>query len=323
MQRILITGAEGFVGRWAADALTHAYPGVCIVLSARNAWTASWPIPDGAIIDRLDITDPASINDLLVRHRPDAVLHLAGISAVRDAEADVRRAYDVNLYGTVNLADAMVRTVPDARLVHVGSADVYGAILQSSPIPISEDATIAPLNTYALSKAAGDLAIGAKAAGGLRTLRLRPFNHAGPGQDSRFVISAFARQIAQIEAGLREPVLEVGDLSAKREFLDVRDVARAYALAFAADDKWWNGTIVNIAGGHGIRIGDMLDKLLSLSTSTVTIRQSASLTRPAESGFAGGDTSRAMAVLDWKPAIPFDTTLTDTLNFWRSHPKQD
>lgn len=322
MHCILITGAEGFVGRWAADAIGRRHPEASLVLTGRKAWTASWPLPDRATVESLDLTDPMTLDDVIERHRPDGILHLAGISAVRDAEANIRQAYEVNLHGTLNLADAVSRIVPDARLVHVGSSDVYGATLQESPVPLAEDAMIAPLNAYSLSKAAGDLAIGAKAAAGLRALRLRPFNHTGPGQDARFVVSAFARQIAQIELGLRDSVMEVGDLSARREFLDVRDVARAYALAFAADDKWWNGTIVNIAGGHATQIGEMLERLLSMSSATISVRQSASLTRAAEAGFAGGETLKAREILTWQPLIPFDTTLADTLDYWRSSLRQ-
>lgn len=314
MQRILVTGADGFVGRWAMDALAAQYTAADLVVTTRGAMQ----VPPGVIVERLDVTDAEAVKALLSRHRPNGVLHLAGISAVCDAEADVRRAYEVNLYGALHLADAIVATTPEARLVHVSSADIYGAALQADVAPLAEDAAIAPLNAYSLSKAAGDLAIGARAVAGLRAMRLRPFNHAGPGQDSRFVISAFARQIADIEAGRRSPVLRVGDLSSVREFIDVRDIARAYALAFGAADEWWNGSIVNLAGGRRVRIGDMLEMLLLLSTAAITVEQDAGLTRPAEMGYAGGNAERAATALGWHPSIPFETTLADTLAFWRS-----
>lgn len=314
MRRFLVTGADGFVGRWAMEALAARYPTAAIVVTTRSALQ----VAPGVIVEQLDVTDPKAVKALLSRHRPDGVLHLAGISAVRDAEADVRQAYEVNLYGTLHLADAIAAVTPDTRLVHISSADVYGATLQTGPAPLTEDAVIAPLNAYALSKAAGDLTIGARAAAGLRAMRLRPFNHAGPGQDSRFVVSAFARQIAEIEAGRQEPVLRVGDLSSVREFIDVRDVARAYAMAFDAADEWWSGSVVNLAGGRRVSIGDMLKTLLSLSTATIAVEQDAGLTRAAEMGYAGGNAERAATALGWHPAIPFKTTLADTLAFWRS-----
>ncbi|MEG3163609.1 NAD-dependent epimerase/dehydratase family protein [Sphingomonas sp. PB2P19] len=318
MKRIVITGADGFVGRWAVEALTQRFPGASLILTTRGEWQATWRLPIEASIERLDVTEQTAVESFISRHRPDGVLHLAGISAVHDAEADVLRAYDVNLHGTRHLAQSLLTYVPAARLVHVGSADVYGATLQTSAMPLAEDAVIAPLNAYSLSKAAGDLTLGAAAANGLQVIRLRPFNHIGPGQDDRFVVSAFARQIAEIEAGRREPVMKVGDLSATREFLDVRDVARAYALAFEAPAPCWRGTVVNIAGGRRICIGDMLNLLLSLSTAKVSVLQDAALIRRAETGYAGGNADRARMMLDWQPVIPFEATLSDILAFWRS-----
>ena len=312
--RILVTGADGFVGRWAVQALAARHPHAILVAAIRGTAT----VAGAHAHERLELTDRVATEALIARCQPDGILHLAGVAAVHDAEEDPRHAMNVNLHGTMHLARATLEKVPAARFVHVGSADVYGATLQTSRLPLDEAAALAPLNAYALSKAAGDLAIGMMANRGLRAVRMRPFNHVGPGQDDRFVVSAFARQIAEIEVGRRSAVMKVGSLTARREFIDVRDVADAYARAFDLDEAHWNGTVINLAGGHLTQIGALLDMLRAHSRAAFAIEQDPALVRPDEPGYAGGDLTQAATLLGWHPAIMLDRTLEETLDYWRA-----
>ncbi len=220
-------------------------------------------------------------------------------------------AWRVNLLGTLALAEALRRQ--DALLVYPSSAEIYGASFRPGR-PLDETAAPAPQNTYAATKAAADLALGAMAADGLRVVRLRPFNHTGPGQTEAFVVPAFAAQAARIAAGLQPPVLNVGNLDARRDFHDDRDVCAAYAAALAADLA--PGTILNLASGTPRRIGDVLAHLLRLAGVAPRIEPDPARMRPSDIPTAAGDAAAARAKLGWAPAIAWETTLRDVLADW-------
>jgi GDP-4-dehydro-6-deoxy-D-mannose reductase len=204
---------------------------------------------------------------------------------------------------------------PECRLLMVSSAEVYGASARTGR-PLDETALPAPANTYAATKAAADLAIGALAAEGLRAIRLRPFNHTGPGQSPTYVVPAFARQVALIEAGLQPPVMRVGALEPRRDFLDVRDVCAAYAACLRVE-ALEPGLILNLASGTPRRVGDILGDLLALAGVEAAIETRDALLRPSEIPVASGDAGRAAALLGWRPAIGWDATLRDVLDDWR------
>ena len=153
---------------------------------------------------------------------------------------------------------------------------------------------------------------------GLEVVRFRPFNHTGPGQTDAYVVSAFARQIARIERGQQPPVIEVGDLEAERDFLDVRDVVRAYGLAALAPEPFPQGVAINLASGVPRKISSILNSLLSLSNRPITVTQDPSRMRPNNTARAVGDAALARSLLDWAPSIPFEATLEDVLNHWRA-----
>ncbi len=295
---ILVTGAAGFVGGHLLAALRTQMP-------AARVHT-----------QRLDVTDRAAVFALVRSVRPTHCVHLAAISAIGDARNEPELAWRVNLQGTLNVAAAMQAEACEGHLLFVSSADAYGATFRTHR-HLDEEAALAPLNTYAATKAAADLALGAMAAEGLRVIRLRAFNHTGPGQRADFAIAAFARQIARIEQGLQSPVLRVGALDPERDFLDVRDVARAYVAAIARADGIAPGTILNIASGVARRIGDVLDALLALTTTRITVETDQARLRPSDIPRAAGDASRAHRVLGWRPAIAWDRTLADVLEDWR------
>jgi GDP-4-dehydro-6-deoxy-D-mannose reductase len=305
-RRILVTGAAGFVGRHLCAALRRDDPTAELITPHQGD---------------CNITDADAVNRLVAESRPDACVHLAAIAAIPAARRDPAAAWRVNLDGTLNLARALLAHAPGALLLFAASADIYGASFRGGAA-LDESAVLAPLNTYAATKAAADLALGALAAeAGLRVIRLRPFNHTGPGQSADFVVPAFARQIARIAAGLQPPVLRVGALDPQRVFLDVRDVCAAYVACLRLDRAGTpiaSGTILNLAGQHPRRIGDILADLLARAGVDARIETQADLLRPSDIPLAAGDASRARALLDWAPVVPWAQTLDDVLADWRA-----
>ena len=297
--RVLVTGADGFAGRHLMARLADGFEPVA---------------------SRADLTDRDALDAEIAAVRPDGCVHLAAIAAVPEAARDPDAAWRVNLHGTLDLGRAIMRHAPGCRLVFASSADVYGASFLSG-LPLDETAVLAPANAYAATKAAADLALGAMARDGLRVVRVRAFNHTGPGQADAFVVPAFARQAARIAQGLQEPGMRVGDLSARRDFLDVRDVCRAYAACLLAD--WEPGAIVNVASGIQRRVGDVLDALLAMAGVQARLETDPARLRASDIPIAVGDSGLAARLLDWRPAIAWDTTLRDVLDDWTARARAE
>lgn len=295
---ILVTGAAGFVGQHLLAALRAQMPAALLHTQ------------------RLDVTDREAVFAAVRATAPTHCVHLAAISAIGDARNEPELAWRVNLDGTLNVAAAMQAEAGSGHLLFVSSADAYGATFRTGR-HVDETAALAPLNTYAATKAAADLAMGAMAAEGLRVIRLRAFNHTGPGQRADFAVAAFARQIARIEHGLQPPVLRVGALDPERDFLDVRDVVAAYVAAIERADAIAPGTILNIASGVPRRIGDVLEALLAQTVARITVETDAERLRPSDIPRAAGNPARAHAVLGWRPAIAWERTMVDVLDDWR------
>ncbi len=305
LRRILVTGAGGFVGSHVLPALSAAFPMATLFGTGLEAPA------------RLDITDRQEVDGFFAGNQPDACLHLAGVSAIGAAKADPDRAWAVNLQGSLNIAHAILAHAPQCRLVFVSTAEAYGASFKTG-IALDEDAPLAPMNLYAATKAAADIALGALASDGLKLLRLRPFNHTGPGQLPNFVVPAFASQIARIEAGREAPELLTGALTPERDFLDIRDVCAAYTAAIARFDELPRNTILNIASGQPVRIGTVLERLLALANRPITVREDAARLRPVEIARAAGDAALAQRLLSWSPQFTLDDTLASVLGYWRS-----
>jgi GDP-4-dehydro-6-deoxy-D-mannose reductase len=315
--RALVTGAGGFVGRHLLSYLSVA-TGWELYGNAHNppAWADSLPAVRWVTCDLTRKGEPDSIIEQV---RPAYVFHLAAQSNVQVAFKDPEATLMNNVVGQLHLLDALRQFVPEARIMVACSSEQYG-LVRPEDIPIDEDTPFRPNNPYAVSKIAQDaLATQYYFSYGQNTIRVRPFNHVGPGQTEHFVTAAFAKQVALIEAGLQEPVIYVGNLEAERDFTDVRDMVRAYLLAVT---KCELGEVYNIGSGRGYKMQWVLDTLLSMSTVNVEVRQDPSRMRPSDIPVLICDPTRFRRQTGWEPQIPFEQTLRDILDYWRKAVKE-
>ena len=301
-ETVIITGGQGFVGGYLAKALQARWPDWKVV----SCGGPSSPS------DPLDVSDPAAVERLVLAHQPSIVVHLAAISAVTASLLDPAQAWQVNMWGTFNLTQALQKHAPGCHLLFVSSAEVYGRSLRSNAA-INEDALLEPANPYAVSKAAADMLVRQCAHGGLSATVVRPFNHTGAGQSDAFALPSFATQIARIEHGLQDPVLSVGSLDDERDFLDVRDVVTAYADLLDARRTLPVGSVMNVASGQGRRIGDLLEALLSMATVKIELRVDTSRLRPNGIPRVVGDAGRLRSGLGWAPQHDLRETLSEIL----------
>jgi len=313
IRRILVTGADGFVGRHLLPALRGAFPAATLVGASRGGG----PVPGADEGCGLDLDRPADLADAVADARPDAVLHLAARSDVGQSFDDPTAVWRTNAMGTLVLGEAVRRVAPEAPFLLASSGEVYGLAFRAGG-PVDEEAALSPANPYAASKAAADLAVGELALRGLRAVRLRAFTHVGPGQAEGFVVSAFASQVARVEAGLQPPVLRTGALDRWRDILDVRDVCDAYAAALARAEDLSPGVVLNICSGTPRRVGDVLAELLRLAGIEAEIRTEPARLRPTDVERVVGDNRRARAALGWEPRIPWEATLLSVLEDWRA-----
>jgi GDP-4-dehydro-6-deoxy-D-mannose reductase len=301
--RVLVTGAAGFVGRHLVRAL--AEEGARVFAGALPGDGAD-SLPDGATPVPLDVTSDASVREALDRARPDAVFHLAAQASVGASFEDPLGTWEVNATGTLRLVHALPR---GARVLFVSSAEVYGPVPEAEQ-PIAESRPPRPVTPYAASKAAAELVVlQAAAAGRLHAVVARSFNHTGPGQSTRFALASFARQLRDVAAGRAEPVLRVGNLSARRDFLDVRDVVRAYVTMMAAGES---GCVYNVASGTAPALAELVDALVALSGTGARVEVDAARMRPVDVPLLCGDAARLRA-LGWTPRIGMSQTLADLL----------
>jgi GDP-4-dehydro-6-deoxy-D-mannose reductase len=310
--RILITGGSGFVGRRLIKALCSRPEQPEIIVGIHRAATFQH---HSVRCTQIDVSDAAQVRSVIAAERPTHLFHLAGISHV--ANADIRRTWDVNFGGSLNVAIAVKELAPSCRLLCCTSAEIYGDSFRLGE-PIDEDADLDPINAYGASKAASDFLIGQMAKQGLKAIRLRPFNHIGPGQSEAFVVPSFAAQIARIESGHKPPVLRVGRLTMRRDFLDVRDVVDAYVRAILRFDQLPAGCALNIASGKSVAVEDILKILVSLSESEIEVIVDPERLRRHECPVTVGNANRARTLLDWAPRFELFETLRLVLDWHRS-----
>ena len=304
--RILVTGAGGFVGRHFMKAVQAAFPLAQIIGTGLNSGHGTG----------MDITNSLEVRARIAKFNPDVCVHLAGISSIGSASADPAQAWNVNLQGTLNLANAIMAEAPQCRMIFISSGECYGESFKPGKA-LDETAPLAPMNLYAATKAAAEMALGAMACDGLRLHRLRPFNHTGPEQSDAFVTIAFAKQIARIEAGLAPPEIAVGSLDPERDFLDVRDVCAAYICCIEQFDGIANNQTFNVSSGHGVKIGTLLNMLLAKAKCPISIRQDSTRIRRVEIKRAVGNPGLAQEMLGWRPQFSLDETLDTIMDYVR------
>ena len=308
MPRVMVTGAGGFVGRHVLQTLRACVEGVEVVATSRKGGFSQAIGP----IEPLDVTDRKRVAEIIRRFSPTHVIHLAGTAALPAAAANPDETWKIHLDGTLNVARAILEYSPRCLLIYAGSGQVYGTSARSE-VPMDEATLLAPTDAYTTSKAAADLALGAMARGGLRCIRFRPFNHIGPGQSEDFAVASFAMQIARIQAGLVQAILKVGNLGARRDFLDVRDVAAAYVLAVSCGDRIPSGSILNLASGVARPMSEVLDMLISVAGIPIRIEVDKARLRANDIPLFVGDARKAREILGWRPRFPLEVTLRDTL----------
>lgn len=314
--RVLITGMDGFAGSALCDLLLRETHWLLIGLSRS---TGGERISNRIQWWKIDLRDPDGIRRMLRYERPDLIVHLAAQSHVPTAWKDPWGTFENNVRGQVNLLEAVLANRLTPRILIVTSNEVYGAPALASELPFQETSPLRPNNPYGVSKAAQDLvALQYAASHQLDLMVARPFNHLGPRQKEHFVVADFARQIAEIEAGKREPVMRLGNMAAQRDFTDVRDVARAYLLMIRSAD---GGRAYNICSGIPRSIQSVLDTMLQLSPARITVETDPAKYRPADTPISYGDNSRLRQATGWQPDIPFEKSIADVLHDWRERVK--
>ncbi|PDW04437.1 GDP-mannose 4,6-dehydratase [Candidatus Viridilinea mediisalina] len=311
--RLLITGITGFVGGYLADyLLTQAD----YQLWGLTRGPGRLPPNLAGRVNELyaDLDDPAALRRALELAQPELIFHLAGQPFVPESFRDPGATLQTNLLGTLHIIQALIALQLKPRLLLVGSYEEYGNIAPHD-LPISEACPLRPTNPYGVSKAAQSLlAMQYHMSHGLDALCVRPFTHIGPGQSARFVTAAFARQIARIEHGLQPPLVQVGNLSAQRDFTDVRDIVRAYALLAQHGNA---GQVYNVGSGQAVTVQSILDHFVAASTTTVEVQPNPELMRPIDMPLVLCDARRLRDATGWVPNLPLSQTLNDILNYWR------
>jgi GDP-4-dehydro-6-deoxy-D-mannose reductase len=267
------------------------------------------------VIDQeVDVTNPTALLAAVSEAAPDAIYHLAALTHVGQSWAEPLRVLEVNVIGTGALLAAARECGTDPRILVTSSAEVYGAVTDPSLLPLRETSPTAPLTPYAASKLAAEALVSQAYLGhGQRVITVRPFNHIGPGQSPNFAVPALAKRIVEAER-TNAPTIPVGNLSARRDFTDVRDVVRAYRLLIESGE---DGAVYNVCSGHDVSIEEIADGLLTLAGTRLEFEIDPALVRPVEVPVLRGDRSRLSAATGWKPEIELHQTLGDVLAYWR------
>lgn len=308
-KKVLITGATGFVGSHLVSYLSskkdYSLFGTFFSKNDTNN--------KDVVLKRVDLTNKEEASSFINSLKPDLVFHLAGISAASESFENPQKVIVTNSLVQLNILEALKSS--NTKILSISSSAIYGFV-EKDDLPIDEETSFKPANSYAVSKITQDyLAFQYFTSYGLGIIRVRPFNHIGPGQSPHSVVSSFARKIALIEKEETEPILKVGNLAAKRDFTDVRDIVRAYDLAINMGKE---GDVYNLGSGISYEIGYILEKFLSFSKLPIKVEKDESLFRPSDEPELVCDNRKFVNLTSWKPQISLEKSLKDTLDYWRN-----
>lgn len=307
----LIIGGAGFVGTHLIRYLNNEMKHKVVVTKMP---TENISITENIQVLNLDILDKDMILEVFEQVKPDYIFHLAAQSSVALSWKNPALTIDVNIKGTVNILDALRESGIKARILLIGSGEEYGKVLENE-IPIQENNMLRPGNIYAATKVCqnmiGKIYVDAY---NLDIIMVRAFNHIGTNQTPNFVVADFCKKVAEIEVGKSDPVIKVGNLNSQRDFTDVRDVVRAYALLIKCGKA---GETYNIGSGHAVRIKELLDIILKYSNIDIQIEVDHSKFRPVDIPIIQADTKKVFETTGWKPKIGLEQTIKETLDYWR------
>ncbi len=317
MKNILITGISGFAGSFLAEYLVSQNKGKISGTYLDEASLGNIQnVKTKVNLFKLNLTEEKKVFDIVLETKPDFIFHLAALTSPKVSFDNPFETIQNNVKAQLNLLEAVRKLkLLNTRILVISSAEVYG-IVEKKDLPIDEDTKFMPASPYAVSKITQDfLALQYFLSYDIKIIRIRPFNHIGPRQSPNFVVSAFAKKIAEIEKGKTDNTLFAGNLDSKRDFTDVRDMVTAYSLAI---EKGEAGEVYNIGSGKSYAISQILDRMLSLSKTKIKVRVDESLFRPSDNPDLLCDRSKFTNLTGWEPEIPIDKTLKDTLDYWRN-----
>jgi GDP-4-dehydro-6-deoxy-D-mannose reductase len=309
MQKVLITGVNGFVGQHLINILDKYFI-IGLTHGGELNDTSNQKFHSGNILDS------HFLEEIINKYKPEYIIHLAAIAPTNFKDAEP--IFKINLLGTNNLYQAVIKhqsNTYNPKILYISSAEVYGKT--DNPENITEDSNLKPLNYYGTSKLAADrLSFQLSVSHKLNTVIIRPFNHSGPGQGLGFFVPDVCSQIVEIEKNHRDPQISVGNLDSMRDISDVRDIVNGYKLLMENDTD--AGEVFNLCSGKGIKMQDLLEKLLKLSTKDIKITSDPEKIRLSDNPISVGSHSKITSLFGWEPKYNLDQTLTDALEYWRN-----
>lgn len=317
MKTALITGASGFAGSFLLERLLESSDYKVVGTYNSESSLRNIKEKENVRLEKVDLTDKTAVTALIQSTKPDVIFHLAALTSPAESYKDPSATFHNNVVAQMHLLEAVKNEeLLATKILIVSSGEIYG-LVSASDLPIDEETPLYPTSPYSVSKIAQDyLGLQYFLSYKMPIIRARPFNHIGPRQSPNFVVAAFCKTIAEIEKNLRPPVIPVGNLTAKRDFTDVRDMVAAYISLI---EKGRPGEVYNIGSGVSYTISDVLKRLLAMARMPIEVKEDETLLRPIDNPDLVCNNHKITSETGWHPTIALDTSLTDTLSYWREN----